>query len=356
MHTLLVIFSIINLSLPFCASISCPPCPKNDYETIPAYILYILGLMSILLALVLITLIYVLFKTNFLTRLFTTQPVEKLEETVAQCPTCQKKTTGGIQFERNSGDIKNENENIHTLKRQESQLAITNNVNTLRSPKNSDASGNISPRIIKGAAKDLPYILPEQMTLICKEVLKRAAKNDSINSLQNIVNESKPKDEKVLKCASTPALDLCDTPETPHRDKKIKTDNHCSTNLETTASKVTKVEESLKSSSIFGDDEPENSFEIYDFPKESNNDTLTREESNKAEHLSGYVTPCFENESSSGRIKQKEEKQNYAQIKDMLPEQNAIINNCIDYNEYYDNPKIANDTNKMYINANDVNM
>ncbi|XP_063625541.1 uncharacterized protein LOC134797248 [Cydia splendana] len=360
MHKLFVIFSIINLSLPFCVSISCPPCPKNEYNRIPAYILCILGFMSILLIVVLILLIYVLLKTNFLKLKHTTQPAENFEESDAKCPMCQKKTAGGIHLEKNRGDLKNENDSVqfHTLKRQESEVIITNDFNTLRSPKKSDGSGNISPRIIKGVAKDLPYILPEQMTLICKEVLKRAAKNDSINSLQNIdqlVNESKPKDEIVLKCASTPALDLYDSPITPHIDRKIQFDKNCSTDSGARTSTISKTDEGLESRSNSADDKPEPTLEIYDFSKEPNNiyDTFPREKSVKVENLSGYVTPCFENELSSGHFKPKEEKHNYAEIKDISSEQSTIKNKCIDYNEY-DNPKNANELNKMYMNANDV--
>ncbi|XP_063386718.1 uncharacterized protein LOC134672695 [Cydia fagiglandana] len=360
MCKLFVIFSIIYISLPFCASISCRPCPKIEYNRIPAYILYILGFMSILLIVVLISLIYVLWKTNFLKRKHTTQSAENFEGRDAQCPTCQKKRAGGIHLEKNTGDFKNQNDNVqvHTLKRQESEVIITNDFNNLRSPKKSDASGNISPRIIKGVAKDLPYILPEQMTLICKEVLKRAAKNDSINSLQNIdqlVNESKPKDEIVFKFASTPALDLCDTLTTPHSDRKIQFDTNCSTQPGTRTSSISKTDKGLKSRSNSRDDKPEPNLEIYDFPKEPNNiyDTFPEEKSVKVKNVSGYVTPCFENELSSGHFDPKEEKRKYADIKDISSEQSTIKNKCTDYNEY-DNPKNENGLNKMYMNANDV--
>lgn len=308
--------------------------------------------MSILLLIVLITLIYVLLKTKFLKRNHNTQPAENFEERDAQCPTCQKTTAGGIHLEMNNGGVKNENENIYTLKRQDSEVLITNDFNTLRSPKKSDASGNVSPRIIKGVAKDLPYILPEQMTLICKEVLKRAAKNDSINSLQNIdqlAYENKPKDEIVLKCASTPALDLCDTPTTP----RIPTTPF--TNPGSRTSNISKADDGLESGSHSRDDKLEPSLEIYDFPKEPNNiyDTIPREKSKKVENLLGYVTPCFENELLSGHFKPKQEKHNYAEIKDISSEQSTIKNKSTDYNEY-DNPKNANEINKMYMNANDV--
>ncbi|XP_073961405.1 uncharacterized protein [Choristoneura fumiferana] len=212
---------------------------SKKYEntvTLPVYVIYIFGSVLVLLILLVIFLIFVLVKPKFLEICKKNINVSENTETESAQNSRQDASQKSLkrlnlnrshsfEFNNKSGQyqVLKENDSTNTLKSTKGEFG------SLRTPTRTDASGNISPRIIKGLTKDMPIILPEQMSQICKEVLTRTNRNDdtagSLRNINTIGKQSIIAEENEKKYASSPVLDVYDVIDDNKKTCDVKSSN-----------------------------------------------------------------------------------------------------------------------------------
>ncbi|XP_047991988.1 uncharacterized protein LOC125230808 [Leguminivora glycinivorella] len=306
---------------------------------VPVYSLYILGTVTILFLIALIALsVYIHLKLK----------CKKLEITTrlengTQCQTCKKKTNS-----------KSENENNPSRKRIQSK-SVTTDFNTLRSPKKQEASGDKSPKLTTGVAKDLSYILPNQMTSICNEVLKRPDENDSASSLHKIdqlVNEGKLQDTTAVKSAPIPNLDIYDKVPKTKFGINLSKMRGGKAGKDKLKAKCEIYDFPKDQSSLYdfpkrkdGNKNPKPSTDIYDFPKEHN--FLRHLPKSNDGKKSDVPNPgIYDFPASSKHFKMKCKESQHDQTNAMSYKQSAIIKN----------ESTDDSMDNIYVNANDLEM
>lgn len=242
------------------------------------YAIYIFAFILILLILLVIFLIFVLLRPKFLevckkNRNDSENTNNEMESaknlrqgTHQRSMKLSLNKSHSFEFKNKSGQyqVLKENDSTSTLKSTKEEFS------SLQTPTKTDASGNVSPRIVKNLVKDMPIILPEQMSQICKEVLTRTNRNDdSSNSLRNIDKITKGRkvlQENEKKYASSPVLDVIDGNEmTSDVEHSNKEDFDNKTKI--CSSDKRDMQNNLKEENLTNETPMENC-SIYDMPKE----------------------------------------------------------------------------------------